>query len=48
MRFKPKDLRERVAQRLAAADGFETADMIRKRLPLADEIISMIEAERRK
>ena len=45
MRFQPKDLREKVAQRLAAAQGLETARMIRAQLSLADEIIEMIRTD---
>lgn len=41
-RFKPKTLRERIAQEVAAVQGFESAAMIRKRLPHADRILSII------
>jgi hypothetical protein len=41
-RFQPKNLRERVAKRLANAEGWESADQVRRYLPLADEVITMV------
>ncbi len=44
-RFKPQDLREAVALEIALAEGWESAAMVRKRLPLAGKILQLVAAE---
>lgn len=44
-RFKPKDLREAVALEIALSQGWESADMVRKRLPLAGKILELVAGE---
>lgn len=41
-RFKPKDLRERIAVELARQAGFESAAMIRQHIENADRILDII------
>jgi hypothetical protein len=44
-RFKPQNLCDLIAVELATAQGYETANMIRKQIPLAVRILSIVAAD---